>query len=213
MNSKFVLLLLISNLARAQNVNEWVHQKATQKKYLEQQISALQVSLEFAKQGVEIVGKGLATIDTIKKSDFNLHFYFFDSLQRINPKIKNAIGLAEIIALPLQIATQVHQTIAEIRKQNHITPEELNYCVTIFDNVFAEALHDTEELLKVVTDGNLVLTDDERIRRIESIFKDMQQQAVFARLFCKQLNILSAQSLSEGIDLTTSKRIHGFNNK
>ena len=65
----------------AQTVNEWVNQKSTQKKYLLQQIAALQVYINYAKKGYNIVSGGINTIRDIKKGDLNLHNTFFSSLK------------------------------------------------------------------------------------------------------------------------------------
>ncbi|MBK8088802.1 MAG: hypothetical protein IPK31_13170 [Chitinophagaceae bacterium] len=53
---KIILLPVIAtflfNAANAQTLNEWVNQKSTQKKYLLQQIAALQVYIGYAKKRV-----------------------------------------------------------------------------------------------------------------------------------------------------------------
>ena len=49
-----ILFVLAGGLSQAQTFNEWFRQKATQKKYLIQQIAALQVYLDYVQKGYAI---------------------------------------------------------------------------------------------------------------------------------------------------------------
>src|SRR5258706_14560273 len=85
----------------AQTAEEWTQQKKTQIKYLLQQIAANKVYIDYLEKGYSIARNGLQTIQNIKKGDFNLHFNFFDSLKKVNPKIKGWAKVADIIAYQL----------------------------------------------------------------------------------------------------------------
>src|SRR5260221_4860823 len=101
----FIILSLFVCIqaGHAQTYDEWFRQKKTQKKYLLQQIAALQVYIDYAKKGYDIASKGLNTIRDIKNGDFNLHRDFFGSLKQVNPKIKKYAKVADIIAYQVSI--------------------------------------------------------------------------------------------------------------
>jgi len=100
----FVLLLISKSFfSFGQTFEEWTQQKKTQKKYLLQQIAALQLYLGYVKKGYEVVNKGLITVRNIKNGDFNLHRDFLGSLKRVNPKIKKYAKVADIIAYQVRI--------------------------------------------------------------------------------------------------------------
>ena len=82
---------------------EWFQQKETQKKYLLQQIAALEIYYDYAKKGYDIASKELGIIRQIKDGDFNLHRDFFNALQRVNPAIANWSRVGEIINLQVKI--------------------------------------------------------------------------------------------------------------
>jgi hypothetical protein len=77
----------------SQMADEWINQKATQKKYLLQQIVALQTYIGYAKKGYAIVEKGVSTIRNIKNGDFNLQMDLFNSFKAINTKISNYVPM------------------------------------------------------------------------------------------------------------------------
>src|SRR5674476_818487 len=99
MKKLFIILTLIFIAAdsHAQTWDEWFAQKQTQKKYLLQQIAALQTYISTAEKGYKIASDGIHTISNIKNGELNLHSLFFNSLKTVNPKIKNATIVAEII--------------------------------------------------------------------------------------------------------------------
>ncbi len=73
----FTMVLISVEVCDAQTFDEWFKQQETQKKYLIQQIAALQVYTGYVQKGYSVAKKGLATIGSIKEGDFNLHSNFF----------------------------------------------------------------------------------------------------------------------------------------
>ena len=135
----------------AQTTDEWLNQKATQKKYLLQQIAALQVYIGYAKKGYNIVSGGVNTIRNIKNGDFNLHRDFFNRLKNVNPAIRWYAKVADIIAYQVKIIKQTKITIQQIRETKQFTEAELDYCKMVFDNLLDECMKTAEELILVTT--------------------------------------------------------------
>ena len=98
-----ILLIVVAKELRAQTWSEWFAQNKTQKKYLLQQIAALEVYLTDVKKGYQIVSGGLNAIHTIKHGEFNLHQAYFTSLKKVNPNIKDMAMLADILTRELSI--------------------------------------------------------------------------------------------------------------
>ena len=70
------MLFLAAGTVEAQTFSEWFRQKKTQKKYLLQQIAALQVYIGYAQKGYRIAKEGLTTIGGFTKGEFDLHSDF-----------------------------------------------------------------------------------------------------------------------------------------
>lgn len=211
MKALFVILLVSKTFfSFGQTAEEWTEQKKTQIKYLLQQIAANKVNIDFIEKGYQIAHAGLQTIQSIKKGDFNLHCGFLDSLKIVNPSIKVWTKVADIIAYQLRILKNAKQTIKDIREAGQFTGEELDYCKMVFDNLLKECLKNIDELVMVTTDGELTMKDDERMKRIDKLYADMQGKYAFTSSFSNEMGILSAQRLSEQTELILSKKLNGL---
>ncbi len=203
----YFLSLLAAN---SQTLAEWTQQKKTQKKYLLQQIAALQIYLSYAKKGYDIASKGIDTVRKIKKGDFNLHEEFFTSLKNVNPKISRLAKVADIIAYQVRIIKQTRQTIQGIRETKQFTTNELDYSKKVFDNLLEECVKTIEELFMVITSNQLEMKDDERIKRVDKLYLDMQDKYSFCSSFSEEMGLLSVQRLGEQIEINRSKLINGL---
>ena len=211
MKTIFILLLLgISLFAKAQNWEEWTQLRKTQKKYLWQQIAALQVYIGYAKKGYDVANKGLATIRNIKNGDFNLHRDFIGSLKQVNPKIKKYAKVADISAYQVRIMKETKKTLQGMRETGQFTTDELDYCKIVFDNLLKECLKSIEELFLLITSGVLEMKDDERIKRIDALYADMQNKYAFSSTFSEEMGLLSVQRIGEQIEINLSKILNGL---
>ncbi|NOT50137.1 MAG: hypothetical protein HOP10_02550 [Chitinophagaceae bacterium] len=211
---KIMLLAIATALyvcgASAQTVNEWVNQKFTQKKYLLQQIAALQVYINYAKKGYSIVSGGINTIRDIKKGDLNLHNTFFSSLKTINPKISRYAKVADIISYQVRIIKLARQTLQSIREANQFSIEEIEYCKMVLDAMLDDCIQSITELIEIITPDKLQVTDDERLVRIDKLYLDMQDKFTFSNVMSEDISLLALQRLSEQIEINRSKLINGI---
>ena len=202
---KIILILLLSVKCYGQTYDEWVRQKETQKKYLLEQIAALKTYIGYAEQGYSIANKGLSIIKDIKNGDFNLHDDFFKSLSVVNPEIKKYSKVAAIMAMQISIAKVVRNT-----KFKELTNTELNYLHQVFNNVLDECAKNLDELFGLITDGEQQMKDDERIKRIDKLYLDMQDKQSFVQSFSNSAKRLSIQRRNEGYDIQISKQLNGL---
>ncbi len=201
------LAMLCSN---AQTSAEWFRQRETQKKYLLQQIAALKIYLGYAEKGYEIASKGINAVRNIKKGDFNLHRDFFVSLKEVNPKISNLAEVADIIAYQLRIVKQCKKPLQSILQSKQFTPVEINHIKKVIDRLLDECSKSIDELVMVTTDGEVQMTDDERLNRINGIYTGMQDKYSFSCLFAEEVALLSAQRSAECFQINHSKLLNGL---
>lgn len=212
---KKIMLLAITTVlfvcgALAQTVNEWVNQKSTQKKYLLQQIAALQVYINYAKKGYNIVSGGINTIRDIKKGDLTLHNTFFSSLKTINPKISRYAKVADIISYQVRIIKLARQTLQSIREAKQFSVEEIEYCKKVLDVLLDDCVQTITELLDIITPDKLQMTDDERLGKIDKLYLDMQDKFTFCNVMSEDISLVALQRLSEQIEINRSKLINGI---
>ena len=212
MKRMIFLIALLANSCwlSAQNSDEWFHQKKTQIKYLLQQIAANEVYIEYLQKGYKIAESGLHTINDIKHGDFNLHNDFFNSLKNVNPKIKGLAKLAAIISLQLQIVKESKSAIQHVQASDQFTATEISYVGNVFDHLLSGCAKNIGALIDVITSGNVSMTDDERIKRIDAIYADMQDKLSFSKSFSTDAAMLAIQRMQEGTDVIVSKKLNGL---
>ena len=208
--SIIALALVLCSSLKAQTWAEWFRQKQTQKKYLLQQIALLRVHFSYVKKGYDIANKGIITISNIKKGDFNLHSDFFGSLKIINPKIKKYLKLADVIAYEAGIIKYSSQTIKSILSKKQFTPQELYYCQQVLKNLLAESAKVIDEVLMVITANQVEMKDDERLKRIDKCYDDMQDKYSFCISFSEELGMLSVRRLAEQVEIDHVKILKGL---
>lgn len=204
----FLLSIISCQFSFAQTWEEWFQQKQTAIKRLEEQIAANKVFIEYAKKGFKIVSSGLNTIRDIKQGDFDLHVGFIDSLKIVNPQIKKWAKVAGIIAMQLHIIKTSKQALIAVRESAQFTPDELDYCKNVFDHLIEECMRCIDELLMVITSGELEMTDDDRLSRIDQIYSDMQDKFSFTGSFSNEMSTLAVQRLSEQIEINYARTIN-----
>jgi hypothetical protein len=190
----------------AQTWGEWFKQKKTQKRYLLEQIAALEVYAGYLKKGYEIVDGGLSTVRDITGGEFSLHNAFISSLKQVSPAISRDARVAEIIALQIGILG----SFSEVRGSGYLAAEDLAYIRLVQGAVTLECFHNLEELLLVVTSGKLEMKDNERLQRLSGIYEQMLDKSAFVRDFCGNIFSLLRQRRSAEQEIGNLSRMYHF---
>lgn len=201
--------LLLSTLSFGQRLKEWIQQNKTQKEYLIEQIAQLKIYLELTEKGYKIAKEGLTTIGQIKRGEFKLHKNRFDSLLIVNPKIRSSSRLQQITDLHGRINQTCKDLPSELSPS--FNPAQMEYIKSVLKLVYDDCQSVLSNLFLVIRDGNLSMTDDERIERIELCFQQMQDNYSFVKNFDQRTRLLAAQIKSEQYQISTEKNIHGIN--
>ncbi|MBT2564670.1 hypothetical protein J7E50_19640 [Pedobacter sp. ISL-68] len=210
-----IMLLFISAAGslQAQTFSEWFRQKKTQKKYLLQQIAALQVYIGYAQKGYKIAKEGLTTIGGFTKGEFDLHGDYFNSLKTVNPEIKQYAKVADIIAMQLRIVKEYNRSYGQITRSSAFNNEEVDYIRRVFSRLLDDCGQTLDELIAVTTNGKLEMKDDERMARIDKLYLDMQDKYTFSRSFSNDAKTLAAARAKESSDVQTSRALQGIKNE
>ncbi|HRO41749.1 MAG TPA: hypothetical protein PLY79_10310 [Ferruginibacter sp.] len=214
---KILLALLVfvsaAGSLKAQTFAEWFQQKKTQKKYLIQQIAALQVYIGYAKKGYKIAKEGLNTIGGFTKGEFNLHTDYLNSLKSVNPEVRRYVKVAEIIALQVKIIQNYNRTYRQLNSSDAFSEDELAYIGRVYSRLLDDCDKTLDELITITTDGKLEMKDDERIERIDKLYLDMQDKFTFSQSFSNDAKSLAASRLNDKSDVQTSRVLQGIKNE
>lgn len=210
---RLIIILLLNyswQVLRAQTFAEWFSQGKTQRKYLLQQIAALQVYAGYVEKGYAIAQSSLAAIHHIKKGDLTLHSDYFRSLQQVNPLIKNDTRVTGIEALDAQIKKVASTAVEQAKKSTKIAAPEKFYIAHVLQHVVQLSKANISLLIEIITPGQLELTDDERWKKIGELHEDMTEKYAFAKSFTAGVQRLIAERSAEGKDIENEKRFLGI---
>lgn len=208
-----MLFVSAGSSLKAQTFAEWFQQKKTQKKYLIQQIAALQVYIGYAKKGYNIAKEGLTAIGGFTRGEFNLHTDYFNSLKSVNPEVKRYVKVAEIIALQIKIVQNYNRTYRQLHSSDAFSSDELSYIGRVFSRLLDDCDKTLDELITITTDGKVEMKDDERMKRIDMLYLDMQDKFTFSQSFSNDARSLAAARLREQSDVQTSRVLQGIKNE
>ena len=172
-------------------------QKSSDLKSVAKQIALLQLYIGWVEKGYKVAQEGLTTIGQIKNREFNLHSVYFSSLSSVNPEIKKYSKVGIIISDEAFIA----QNFKKILNIGHLAPAEVDYVKTIYSNVIDACGNSLDELIDVISDGHYQMHDDERIKRIDGIYTDMEGKVALTKSFTGEVTMLSAQRTAEENDI------------
>ena len=118
--------------------------------------------------------------------------------------------MADIIAMQISIAKQSGNAIKSFRNNHHFTPTEFNYLQGVFNTLLSACAKNLDELLCLITNGNIQMKDDERIKAIDKLYVDMQDKQQFVRALSNNAAGLSIQRSNEENDIIISKKLNGL---
>ncbi|MCD0474063.1 hypothetical protein LPB87_06610 [Flavobacterium sp. EDS] len=203
---KIFLLFLFATLITGN-----IQAQAKQQRMLLQQIAALQVYIGYAQKGYSVAKKGLGAINDFKRGEFNLHKDYLTSLKSVNPKIKKYAKVAEIIALQIKIIKNSNKIYQQIQQDDLFHGDEVDYIKRVFERVFEDCDTNMDELLTIVLDGKLELKDDERIKRIDTIYQNMLDNYAFSESFGNETKLMALSKAKELKEVKNSRVLHGIN--
>lgn len=197
-------LLVLAVPVRAQTWGEFFNQKKTQKRYLLEQIAALEVYAGYLKKGYQIVDGGISTVRDITRGEFSLHNAFISSLKQVSPAIRKDVRVVEIIALQVDILREF----GGIKENALLSAGDLAYIRLVQAELTADCFADLEELLLVVTSGKLEMEDDERLERLGKVYERMLDKSAFTQDFCGNAAQLIRQRSAEQQEIGSLLRMY-----
>ncbi|MCR4029473.1 hypothetical protein [Flavobacterium panacis] len=204
---KLIILLFTGFL-----LNQGIHAQAKQRKELLLQIAALQVYMDYAKKGYSAVSKGLNFIGDVKTGEVNLHGDYFTSLLKINPRVRNYYKTAEIISLQFKIVKMYKSTYTKLKTDDLFQGNELDYIERSFERLLESCNETLDQLLVLTTDSELELKDDQRIDRIDELYKTMVGNYDFCLSFSNEAKLLSLSKSHEKRSAESTQSIYGLKN-
>jgi len=194
-----ICLVLVTPVVRAQSLSAMLAQ-----------LAELEAYAKLAAKGYQIAEKGWHTIQDIKNGEFNLHSVFFTSLKTVNPKVRGMEQAAEVVALELAITSQVKQALARYRDAKGLLPGDFDYIHSFLDAVLTDVQKNGAALGEIITDGEVQMTDGERIRAIQRLNEAAKRDYAGLHTMTTTADALAAARQKEGADLQAMQKMIGL---
>ena len=80
----------------------------------------------------------------------------------------------------------------------------------VYDNLLKESMRNLDELLTVITAGQLRMSDDQRIASIDRIHAEMEDKLHFLKSYNGEKTLLGVNRAREAHDTKTLQQLYGL---
>lgn len=174
------------------------------------QIAALKVYMGYAQKGYSVVRGGLHFIGDLKKGEVKLHSDYFNSLKKVNPRISSYSKVTRIVWLQFKIIKIANKTIKELKGDDLFHGGELDYIERCFVRLFENCNRTLDELLLVSTNTTMVMTDDQRLERIDALYEAMLEDYTFCESLSSEALVLSLSKQREKKEIQYQRVLQGL---
>jgi hypothetical protein len=161
------------------------------------------------KKGYEILFGGYTTIKNIAEGNFNLHKAFLDGLLDVSPAVQHYKRVADIVSYQLALVKEYKNALKHFNGDENFSADELVYIAGVYANLVDGSLKNLDALAMVITAGKVRMSDDERIKVIDGLFRDMEDKLAFLRWFNNSTAVLSVQRAKEKNDVRVMRELSG----
>jgi hypothetical protein len=194
----------------AQGTGGFFNQQSSKTNLMIAQVAGYQTYLHAIKTGYDIAGSGLNTVHELKGGTFDLHSSYINSLQQVNPAIKNNPKAKAIPDLQQQVILLFTNELAWQQKQQILRAPEIADIRSVYRNLLGKCKSDLDELGEVLTPGKMQMTDHQRLERIDHIYATMEDKHSFAASFTGYCRKLATDRRKARSDNEQMKKLYGI---
>ncbi|TXJ25031.1 MAG: TerB family tellurite resistance protein [Chitinophagaceae bacterium] len=158
----------------------------------------------------KIISAGYDKVKDITSGNFKLHQVFLDGLFQVSPGVRNYPRVKDIVNDQIAIIKEYKDAAKTFKLSNAFDAGQLGYLDGVYKRIFDDSLRNLEELVMIITAGQLRMNDAERLQAIDRIHNTMKDKLTFLREFNDEHSMIAIQSLQEKAELNTIKQLHGL---
>lgn len=174
-----------------------------------QKLAEMKSILKEMYAGYQILTGGYNTVKSLAQGNFNLHNTFLTGLMTVSPTVRNYVRVADIISAQAAIVSEYKSALHTFQSYGTFSVDELNYLATVYDNLFTQSTNNLAQLVTLLTDNQLRMSDAERLSAIDRIYSDMQSKLTFLKAFDSNAGLLQGQRLKNQQETNTLKSLFG----
>jgi hypothetical protein len=87
-------------------------------------------------------------------------------------------------------------------------PDEIAYLGKVYSNLIDKSVNNLNDLITIITANQLRMSDAERLKGIDKIHADMQEELLFLRHFNNNNSVLALQRAKEQNEINVMKKLY-----
>lgn len=202
-------VLLLHCPASAQLGKELFTQQKTGLQYLDRQLASFKSYTVLTEQGYALMATGWNLIGNIRDSLLRLHRNYYLSLGKTPPALLRDPRIASIVSFALSIADQYGKDMWLIK----ITGDAPVWMQHYIKSVFGPLINASAEALLYLSDltgsGTFRMTDGQRMRCIDAVYRNMKVQYTFSLHFGETISLLIGDDLNKREAAKTFETLYG----
>lgn len=205
-----LLLLLLAVGAHAQTAREWLQQKKTQQAYLLEQVAALRLYADYARQGYGITQEGLRAIGSGKTAEYGTHLDFFRSLQQADPALGRYWKLADALFLGEGMMRLCGRAQRLAWDRDLFRADEARYIERVTQRLLTESGQLVEDLRALTASDHWEMSTAERLRLAEATHRQLLEHFQVARELEEKVRALASIRQQEREAWRRHRELHGL---
>jgi hypothetical protein len=174
-----------------------------------QKLGQFKSILSDMEKGYADLSVGYGVVKGIAQGSFNLHEVFLDGLYLVSPVVRQYVRVADILTAEERILSEYKTAYRSFSASNQFNPHELDYMLSVYNQLTKQALQQMTNLLNVITDSKLRMSDAERLAAIDRIYRDTDDKLAFLESFNRKTTMLQLQRTREQNENQTLKNLYG----
>jgi hypothetical protein len=174
-----------------------------------QKLGQLKQILAQLYQEYMMLHKDYEQIKGLSQGTFSLHKAFLDGLLLVSPAVSSYPKVGDVVSKEASLVLDYQQASGYFRASGLFTPQELDGFSTNYGLYLQRGQKDVEELSLVTTDGELRMSDAERLSAIDRIDEDMTRQLTLLHGFNNGVAIQAAQRAQIFRDIGIVRALYG----
>lgn len=159
-------------------------------------------------KGYKILSDGYNTIKNIAEGNFNIHQAFLSGLYAVNPSVKNYVRVAKIVEYQQLLVQRYKKAWKTLSGNPYLTDAEINHIEKVYSGLVEESLRSLDELLMVVTASKLRMSDEERLKAIDRIYYQVEDELMFLTDFNNSTQVLLLQRQADAYDADNTRKLY-----
>jgi hypothetical protein len=175
-----------------------------------QKLGQLKQILAQMYQEYTMLHQGYEQIKGLSQGTFSLHKAFLDGLLLVSPAVSSYSKVGDVVSKEARLLADYQQANGFFCASGLFTPQELDGFSTNYGVYLQHSQKDVDELSMVTTDGELRMSDAERLSAIDRIDEDMTRQLNLMHSFNNSVAIQAAQRTQVAGDIGSLRSLYGI---